>query len=207
MVPRAVLDPALGRLAEVLNRNLELSTPGRAQRERLAGRSFAVAVAGLELRVRVAVESSLLTIAASDEPADAEVRGAPLALLALLRESAPPTARAGVTISGDPEIAQAFQALLKAARPELEAEFARAFGDVPARLASRLISDAFSFADRVRRAAVGSTAEYLTEESRDLPAKAEAEQFLGDVDRLRDDVERASARLARLEERARLRAR
>jgi ubiquinone biosynthesis protein UbiJ len=46
-----------------------------------------------------------------------------------------------------------------------------------------------------------NTAEYLQEESRALPAALEAQAFYDDVDRLRDGVERAAARLARLERR------
>jgi ubiquinone biosynthesis protein UbiJ len=44
-----------------------------------------------------------------------------------------------------------------------------------------------------------NTAEYLQEESRAMPAPLEAHAFYDDVERLRDDVERAAARLARLE--------
>ena len=53
---------------------------------------------------------------------------------------------------------------------------------------------------RKARASVGrNVGEFLTEESRDLVPRAELEVFLGDVDRVRDDVERAAARLALLE--------
>jgi ubiquinone biosynthesis protein UbiJ len=41
--------------------------------------------------------------------------------------------------------------------------------------------------------------EYLTEESRDLPARPEVDAWLEEVDRLREDVDRFEARLARLE--------
>jgi ubiquinone biosynthesis protein UbiJ len=44
--------------------------------------------------------------------------------------------------------------------------------------------------------------EYLQEEGRDLPTPTEVEEFLADVDRLRDDAERLEARLARLESRS-----
>ena len=46
-------------------------------------------------------------------------------------------------------------------------------------------------------------AEYLTEESRDLPARPEVELLLEGIDRLREDVDRFEARLALLERRAR----
>ena len=46
-----------------------------------------------------------------------------------------------------------------------------------------------------------NTAEFLQEESRAMPAALEADAFYSDVERLRDDVERTAARLARLERR------
>jgi ubiquinone biosynthesis protein UbiJ len=42
-------------------------------------------------------------------------------------------------------------------------------------------------------------AEYLTEESRDLPTRIEVDEFLADVDRLREATDRLEARLAALE--------
>ena len=203
MLPRSLLAPALSRIGAVLNRNLEQSTPGRAQRARLAGRSFAIAVTGLALRVRIAVAGDRLEVALSDEAADAEVSGGPLALVALLRAEAPPAGGTAVAISGDPEIAQSFQKLLRIARPELEAELARLVGEAPAQLAARAAQSVLAFAQRVRSTATHSAAEYLTEESRDLPARAEADRHLREVDRLRDDVDRADARLALLEQRLR----
>jgi len=43
--------------------------------------------------------------------------------------------------------------------------------------------------------------EYLTEESRDLPARPEVEDWIAQVDRLREDADRLEARLALLERR------
>jgi ubiquinone biosynthesis protein UbiJ len=42
-------------------------------------------------------------------------------------------------------------------------------------------------------------AQYLQEESRDLPTRIEVEEFLEAVDRLRESADRFEARLARLE--------
>jgi ubiquinone biosynthesis protein UbiJ len=47
--------------------------------------------------------------------------------------------------------------------------------------------------------AAESAAEYFTEESRDVVAKAEVHAFCDDVDALRDDTERLAARVARLQ--------
>jgi len=201
----SLLSPVLGHIAAGLNRNIAQSTPGRALRGRLAGRSFAVRVSAPPLRVRLAVDGETLLVAATQDPADAEVAGSALSLLGLLRGAQAPAGVQGVAITGDPEIAQAFQKLLLIARPELEAELARLVGEAPAGVISRAWTGALDLARRARHTAAHSTAEYLTEESRDLPAKAEAEVHLREVDRIRDDVDRAAVRLSLLEERVRAR--
>ena len=48
---------------------------------------------------------------------------------------------------------------------------------------------------RGSRTAVRNTAEYFAHESGDLVPRGEAEVFFADVDRLREDVDRAAARL------------
>jgi len=205
MIPDRLLEPLLSRVAAVLNRNAAQSTPARALLGQLAGRSFAVAIEGFGLRVRLSVDDGMLMLGANDLAADAQVSGGPLSLLALLRDTAPPAGNSRVTISGDPELAQSFQKLLGFARPEIEAELARLVGEAPAALASRAVHSLLDFMRRVQTTATHSAAEYLTEESRDLPAKAEAEQQLAQVDRIREDVDRAAARIALLEERVRAR--
>ena len=200
----ALREPAaalLGPLAAVLNRNLAESTPGRALLDRLSGRSVAVRISGVGLRVRVSAGAEALALSVDDEPADAEVSGAPFALLALLRSETAVAGSAGVTISGDPEVLQQFKALLERARPEPEAELARLIGEAPAHLAGRAVAGLMAFAGRVRTTARASVAEYLTEESRDLAARGETDLHAREVHRLRDDVERAAARIALIESR------
>ncbi len=197
-------DPApvlLGPLAAVLNRNLAESTPGRALLGRLSGRSVAVRISGAGLRVRIAAGATALALTVDEEPADAEVVGAPFALLALLRTATPVAGSAGVSISGDPEILQQFKTLFERARPEPEAELARLIGEAPAHLAGRAVAGLMAFAGRIRTTARASVAEYLTEESRDLAARGETDLQAREVNRLRDDVERAAARIALVESR------
>jgi len=129
--------PLLTPFETLVNRNLAASTPARAELARLAGRSFAIEVGtpvgGRLLRVRLAARAEGLAVTSDEEPADASVRGTPLGLAALLagRRNGRYSA-AGVTITGDAEVASAFEKLLKHARPDAEEELARLVGDVPA---------------------------------------------------------------------------
>jgi ubiquinone biosynthesis accessory factor UbiJ len=72
-------------------------------------------------------------------------------------------------------------------------------GDIAARQVGNFLRGVSGWgldtADRLSR----TVAEYLQEESRDLPARAELEAFLDQVDDLAADVARLEARLRRLE--------
>ena len=198
--------PLLGPFESLVNRNIGASTPARALLRTLAGRSFAVEVGapggGARLRLRLAASELGLTAAQSDEPADATIAGTPLGLVALLAGRAGGQLATGsATITGDADVAQAFEQLLGLARPEPEEELARLTGDIPARLAADAARAALSFGRRAGSSLTRSLAEFLTEESRDLVPRAELDAFAAAVDRLRDDVERAAARLAALERR------
>jgi ubiquinone biosynthesis protein UbiJ len=91
--------------------------------------------------------------------------------------------------------------LLKLARPDLEGELAKWIGDIPAHAVGEIARGTRAWLTRAGDALRMNTAEYLQEESRAMPAPLEAQAFYGDVEKLRDDVERAAARLARLERR------
>jgi ubiquinone biosynthesis protein UbiJ len=90
---------------------------------------------------------------------------------------------------------------LKLARPDLEEEVARWLGDVLAHALGSAVRGFGAWLGRAGAALRMNTAEYLQEESRAMPAPLEAQAFYADVERLRDDVERAAARLALLERR------
>jgi ubiquinone biosynthesis protein UbiJ len=88
--------------------------------------------------------------------------------------------------------------LLKLARPDLEDELAKWVGDIPANALGRIARGATAWLARAATALRLNATEYLQEESRAMPASLEAQAFYADVERLRDDVERAATRLARL---------
>ena len=77
----------------------------------------------------------------------------------------------------------------------------RLIGDFPARRLSQVAAKGLAWMRKARRTAGDNVAEYLQEESRDLVNRSELEEFLQDVDVLRDTADRVEARLARLERR------
>lgn len=184
-----------------LNRCVGESTAARELLARLQGTSFAVHVEGLGLTVVLHADGERLRVDSAAAGATATLRAPPLDLLRLLRADGGVSGvkRTRAELSGDLEVAERYAKLLKLARPDLEEEVSKWLGDVPAHALGEAVRGAGAWLERVRSALRMNVAEYLQEESRAMPAPLEAQAFYSDVERLRDDVERAAARLARLE--------
>ena len=194
-------------LERTLNREIAESTPARDLVADLDGESFAIDVRGLGVSCVLRATDGRLSVearwqAASPPAASATLSASPIDLLRLARSADLSTLRGtDAEIAGSPEIAERFAKLLKLARPDLEEHVARWLGDVPAHALGDAVRAAGTWLERAAGALRANTAEFLQEESRALPAALEAQAFYADVERLRDDVERAAARLARLEHR------
>jgi ubiquinone biosynthesis protein UbiJ len=187
-------------LEEMLNRRIAGSSRARAMLAALAGRSMELRFEATPLRVRLAEASGTLTVRpAGEEPADAVIEGTPLSFLRLATGDAAKSIRAGgMDVRGDAEVAEGFRRLLEAARPDFEEELSRFTGDAAAHYLAGFARDAAAFGRRAGDTLARNTAEYLTEESRDLPVRVEVEEFLEDVDRLREAVDRLESRVAAL---------
>ena len=145
---------------------------------------------------------AIIVAAGVAEPPTARLRAAPLDLLKLARSAGPGGMRAThAEVTGDLHVAEGFATLLKLARPDLEEELSHWVGDVAARELGLAAAGAVAWLKRAGAALEMNTAEFLQDERRALPAELEAQGFYADVERLRDDVERAAARLKQLEQR------
>jgi ubiquinone biosynthesis accessory factor UbiJ len=186
---------------EMMNRRIAGSSRARAMLAALAGRSMELRFAATPLRVRLAESLGTLMIRpAGDERADAVIEGTPLSFLRLVTDDAARSIRAGgMDVRGDAEVAEGFRRLLEAARPDFEEEVSRFTGDAAAHYLAGFARDAAAFGRRAGDTLARNTAEYLTEESRDLPVRVEVEEFLEDVDRLREAVDRLESRVAAIE--------
>lgn len=189
-----------GPLASLLNRGIRRSTDATRRCRELDGRSFRIELDGLNLGLTLLARGDQVELAEGVSP-DASLAGSPgaLARLGLSGDESLLRSRA-VRISGDPLVARDFRDLIAIAAPDFEEELARVVGDVAARQVGNFVRGlggwGLDAADRLSR----TTAEYLQEESRDLPARAEVEAFLDAVDRLAEDTARLEARLQRLEQ-------
>jgi ubiquinone biosynthesis protein UbiJ len=204
--PLDSLKPLAGRALEAaLNRALALDPDTRDGLRTLDGRRVALHLAAPPLALQVSVAGDRLQVGpVADSAADLSVRSTLGGLIAQLpffrNDDAPPVGK--LRIEGDADLARRLQRLAERFDPDWEQPFAAVFGDV----LGVQIASAVAAALRHARVAAGefasNAAEYLTEESRDVVGRDELEAFHDDVDTLRDDVERAAARVARLRTRA-----
>lgn len=182
-------------IENALNRGLPRSPRAQALCRELAGRKLAIEVPDV---TRMLVESTgdMLRVTRGAGPADAEVSGGPLGLLALSGDGPPAALQSrGVEIRGDAAVAERFRELGMLLRPDLEELLARAIGDVPAHQIGHFTRLGLAWSRGAAKTALTNIAEYLAHERRDLVPRNEGEQFLRGVDALREDVDRLEARL------------
>jgi ubiquinone biosynthesis accessory factor UbiJ len=195
----AVPVPFLKVVEHELNRLVGESTAAMELVERLNGTTFAIHVEGLGLTTALHADGARLHLDTDAENATATLRATPFDLLKLARAGGvSDVKRTHASLSGDLQVAERYSQILKLARPDLEDEISKWIGDVPAHALGEVVRGASAWLTRAAGALRMNTAEFLQEESRAMPAPLEAEAFYADVERLRDDVERTAARLARL---------
>ena len=110
-----------------------------------------------------------------------------------------PTTRAGeLQISGDIELGQDFQRILRALDFDWEEHAAHIVGDVAAHQLGRVARELRAWARQSGGYLRQDVREYLQEESRLLAKRESVDRFLGAVDTLRADTDRLEQRLTRL---------
>jgi len=179
-----------------LNRGLPRSPRARALCKELAGKRLAVDVRGFK-RLVIESDGDVLQLAKDSAlPVDAQLSGGPMSLLALAGPVPEAVLQRGdVAITGDAQLAQKFRELAALLRPDLEEELSIAIGDVPAHQIGRFARASLGWMARAAQTTQRNVAEYLAHERRDLVPRAEGDQFLQGVDRLREDCDRLEARL------------
>lgn len=196
MIHEALLAP----VQTLLDKGVDQSASAMALCDRLEGRTLLVRPAAEGLCTYFAVEEGrLLLKPGRPEQVDAEIAGSVFSLLRMTIDDPQDVIRSkAVTISGSTEIAEDYQALLNFIRPDLEEELSRITGDPVAHEIGRAARGFASWAEKAGHSLARSAAEFLVEESRDLAAVTELEEFSAGVNDITQGVDRAEARLAQL---------
>jgi ubiquinone biosynthesis protein UbiJ len=144
--------------------------------------------------VRLTITAEGMVRTADDLAADALVIEIPPLTAARLL-AGDRAARRDARIQGDHDLAQAVSVVVDQLDWEAEEDLSRVVGDVPAH---RLTESIRTFAQWQRSAAENlarNVAEYWVEEDPLIASRHRLREFVEDVDRLRDDVERLAKRL------------
>jgi ubiquinone biosynthesis protein UbiJ len=104
-----------------------------------------------------------------------------------------------VQIDGDLEVGRKFQTLFKKLDLQIEKKIATYTGETFAHQLGQLFRSSKSWTEETLETFKLNACEFLTEETRDLPAKPEADSFYRQVDTLRMDYDRLAAHLTRLQ--------
>jgi len=201
--PLDALKPIAGRaLQSALNHLVALDPDTRAALSRLDGKRVELSLQAPALALSIRVGDGRLTVGPPEPDREADLGlgatlGGLLAQLPFLRASnAPPVGK--LRINGDADLARTLQQLAQGFDPDWEKPFSDALGPIIGPQLSGALREGLRAGGKIARDLARDAAEFVTEESRDVVAKAELGAFYDDVDELRDRAERLLARVARL---------
>ncbi len=193
-------DFLLSRLEQIANGYLSLDPEISQPLSELEGQVLLFDITSPDIRVYCLPQTGQLQSSWELEP-DCTVRGSAQGLLKMIRSDSPTEALSNgdIEIKGDSRLAQRFSDILSSIEVDWEDIFSRFVGDFAAHKMGRAVSEATLWAKDSLKATQLNTVEYLQEEIRVLPTSVEIDYFMQDVDTLRSDIDRAEARLKRLE--------
>lgn len=199
MTPQELLVEPVNR---ALNGIIAMDPDASTKLERVSGRRVRVHLTAPEVVLELAFTTAGVTVSSggTEEVApDLTISGRLDDMIGLLRDSG--GGSSGLRFDGDPTVAQRLQGFFRELDVDWEEGLAHYLGDIPAHQVGRTLRGLGEWLRHGAASARDSLVEYLTEEQGALPTRAELEDFLADVDRLREDTDRLAARLSLLEQR------
>ncbi|MEO0574652.1 MAG: SCP2 sterol-binding domain-containing protein [Pseudomonadota bacterium] len=184
-------------LTLLINKRIAEQTPARDIAESLEGETMAVRVRDTGLAIYMTMINGKLKLSTryDDEPS-VVLSGSPISLAGLAGSDPLQLVRDGhIQLSGDAMIGARFQGLLRYAQPDLEDELSNVVGDTAAHTAGNVARGLKSVAGAISSKLHSNMGEYLTEGRETLPSRELFDHFRDEVEVLRDDVARATARV------------
>lgn len=183
-------------LESAVNGALRLDPGSRHAVAALSGRVLAVELRQPSLIFYLLPGDDRLTIASHYEGAvETRLRGSPMALANLLGSERLNLAGSGVEVSGSSGLLAAWQKIIHNLDLDWEEPLSRVLGDVAGPQGARSLRAFGGWFEGRRATFERLLGEYLSEELKSTPARAELEHFYRDVDDLRLATDRLTARI------------
>ena len=177
------------------NRYTELDPDSSERIASLQGKVVCLQVRGFDLPIWFIFNEDTVEVAEEfGDTADAVIAGGPFSLMsqALGRRS---IFDSDVSISGDTQVAQRFSRCLSEIDIDWEEHLSRLTGDSFAHQTGRLVRGLKLFVSERSDAMRENTADYLRDETNNVPHGWELEEFIERVDELRDRVDLLEANI------------
>lgn len=191
---------ALKALTQLVNRYLRLDATSQTRLQALSNKAVFIEIQGLGLSFYLVVHPQQLEFTQTHQPTTTQVCGTPLALLRFLntRQAAPLVSNQTLTLHGDLHFLQELQRLFSDLNIDWEEYASHWLGDIAAYKIFQTGRDLRDWRQTTTAQLRQNISEYVQEELRYFPPRAELEDFYQAVDQLRDDSERLIARITRL---------
>ena len=192
----------LEQFEKSLNRTLALDSELFARLKSFTGKVIALEL--LNTALTLYLKPSITGINVTHEyqgPVHVRIRGTPMDLLSYMIAAGAGGEGFGTTLEiiGDVGLAQRFQSVMKGVELDWEEQISHWIGDSAARKAGNLLRDSARFVKQAGNSLKQNLSEYLRYEKEVLPDQYDVDDFTGEVDALRDAVERLKARINRLD--------
>lgn len=192
---------ALAALERAVNAALALDAHTREAVAALSGKVLAIELSVPELGAFILPGAGGVRLAGHHEGrADCTVSGAAsdFIALALAPDKAAALVNGNLRVAGDSQLLLALEKALSGLDVDWEQRLAAAVGDIPAHQIGRAARGSAEFGRRARTAFERHLEEFIHEEARLAPPRAEVEDFFADLRALANRVERLEAGTRRL---------
>ena len=191
----SLLEPAINQYLSLDDNASNLLSP-------IAGKVVAIEISSFNQTLYLCPTATRLQILETyNDTVDAKISGS-LSALGLMGLSATPMRslfQGDVRIEGDTQVAHKFQSLFAKLDINLEAKLARYTGESFAQQFGSLFRNSRNWSQQSLTSFKLNLQEFLQEETRDLPAKPEADELFQQIDISRSDFDRLNARIDRLQ--------
>jgi len=197
----SLVTPFLKPLQIAINRYLDLDPEAPKQLAKMQGKVVLLHFQPWDIQLFVMLtRDGVDLLDEMDGEADTTISGSPLSLAMMnVHESSTSSLFAGdVTIEGDLELGNQFQAFIKNVEVDWEEPLSQLTGDVVANQLGQLAQGVSSWLQDASKTNAMNLAEFASEEQRLLPSKFEVERFKKGVDELCFATDRIEAKIQRL---------